>query len=573
MKKIFNLMVAAVALLGFVACEKSNSDIAGQGVSFYASIDTQESRLAMTQNGNVWNSAWEGDESLTLTADYENYYIFTNTTAEPNKFSCNMAGVEALKRAESVYFFNSNALNSVNSSLGADGVFLYANTKLGQTVTLTASSAMLHFDSEYYVTFEATDMFGDGNSGRLSEVTVAAGQSVFVPIFAGATTLSYYIGGKKYGSMELTTEAGKVYELGTLAPTENPIPDTPEQQGVVYLVANDNWKSDGAWFAAYFFNANGDNQAVKMTAEGDVYVASVPANMSSVIFCRMNPAYTEFSWNSETQADHVWTQTEDLTIGVAPMNYFYILGWEKGEWHEQGYVPTVVASEWSICGEMNGWTDTMMDTTAEPDLFVAKNIVAANAYTKFKVRKNGTWDVNFGGNFGFFEANKFMKAWSMGQDMCIVTAGTYDIYFRFVNDGEGVVYLVTAGADYTTATEQTKEGPMPSPDSVSFGLVGTHNNWGSGGADTVMTLDKTLNVHVAKNATLTGEFKVRGDNSWGAYNYGAASSGSVTVGKAIDVKNGSNTNLVVASGTYDVYFSYGKNKVWVMPVGQVPTDL
>ena len=114
---------------------------------------------------------------------------------------------------------------------------------------------------------------------------------------------------------------------------------------------------------------------------------------------------------------------------------------------------------------------------------------------------------------------------------------------------------------------------MPSPDSVSFGLVGTHNNWGSGGADTVMTLDKTLNVHVAKNASLTGEFKVRGDNSWGAYNYGAASSGSVTVGKAIDVKNGSNTNLVVASGTYDVYFSYGKNKVWVMPVGQVPTDL
>ena len=521
MKKIFNLMVAAVALLGFVACEKSNSDIAGQGVSFYASIDTQESRLAMTQNGNVWNSAWEGDESLTLTADYENYYIFTNTTAEPNKFSCNMAGVEALKSAESVYFFNSNALNSVNSSLGADGVFLYANTKLGQTVTLTASSAMLHFDSEYYVTFEAADMFGDGNSGRLSEVTVAAGQSVFVPIFAGATTLSYYIGGKKYGSMELTTEAGKVYELGTLAPTENPI----------------------------------------------------PANMSSVIFCRMNPAYTEFSWNNETQADHVWTQTEDLTIGVAPMNYFYILGWEKGEWHEQGYVPTVVASEWSICGEMNGWTDTMMDTTAEPDLFVAKNIVAANAYTKFKVRKNGTWDVNFGGNFGFFEANKFMKAWSMGQDMCIVTAGTYDIYFRFVNDGEGVVYLVTAGADYTTATEQTKEGPMPSPDSVSFGLVGTHNNWGSGGADTVMTLDKTLNVHVAKNASLTGEFKVRGDNSWGAYNYGAASSGSVTVGKAIDVKNGSNTNLVVAAGTYDVYFSYGKNKVWVMPVGQVPADL
>ncbi|MBR0335816.1 MAG: hypothetical protein IIX34_03005 [Alistipes sp.] len=691
MKRFFYAFVAVVAAFSFAACEKENTESAGKGLSFYATIDSGESRIAMSQSGEVWNSAWEGDESLTVTPNFESYFVFTNTTAEPNKFSCTMAGVEALKGAEKVYVFNSNALNSVNSALGADGMFLYAESAWKENIALTASSAMLHFDSEYFVTFEGKDMFGDGNSGRLSEITVAAGTSVFVPIFAGNTTLSYSIGGKLCKSMELEAKAGVVYELGTLVPgTDTPTPDpTPDPAGgVVYLVPNADWAQGGAWFAAYYWGGAGDG-SVKLTDENSdgIYEGNIPATATGMLFCRMNPAYADFAWNSDTETDHVWNQTGDLTPGVAPNNYFYITGWDTGEWNAAGYVPEVPAqsfslagsfngwsnlvmtysggiysakgvamaakdefkvkdtstwdisygggvatlnpnhymkvyanganimiaeagtydvyfdleqlnlyvvtagtdyttvplqgeggsggggtsSTWSISGEMNSWGDTVMEATSTANLFVAKGITTTTEYCKFKVRKDGNWTVNYGGAFSFFESNKFMTAWSQGQDMHIITPGTYDIYFQYIDDNEGKVYLLTAGTDYTVAVEQTGEGPAPALSTVSFGIVGTHNGWSA--PDVKMSYNSSVSAYVATNVALSGEFKIRGNESWGAYNYGAEASGAVTVGKSIKVKNGSNTNLTVAAGTYDVYFSYDKNLVWVMTPGQVPADL
>jgi hypothetical protein len=406
-----------------------------------------------------------------------------------------------------------------------------------------------------------------------------------------------------------------------------------------------------------------------------------------MLFCRMNPAYPEFAWNSEAETDHVWNQTGDLTPGIAPNNYFYITGWDTGEWNAAGYVPEVPAqsfslagsfngwsnlvmtysggiysakgvamaakdefkvkdtstwdisygggvatlnpnhymkvyanganimiaeagtydvyfdleqlnlyvvtagtdyttvplqgeggnsgggasSTWSISGEMNGWGDTVMEVTSTANLFVAKGITTTTEYCKFKVRKDGNWTVNYGGAFSFFESNKFMTAWSQGQDMHIITPGTYDIYFQYIDDNEGKVYLLTAGTDYTVAVEQTGEGPAPALSTVSFGIVGTHNGWSA--PDVKMSYNSSVSAYVATNVALSGEFKIRGNESWGAYNYGAEASGAVTVGKSIKVKNGSNTNLTVAAGTYDVYFSYDKNLVWVMTPGQVPADL
>lgn len=694
MKRFFYAIIAVVAAFGFAACEKDSTELAEGGLSFYATIESPDSRIAMNQAGDVWNSAWEGDESLTVTPNFESYFVFTNTTAEPNKFSCNMAGVEALKSAEKVYIFNSQALNSVNSAIGADGMFLYAESAWAENITLIPSAAMLHFASEYYVTFAAKDMFGDGNSGRLSEVTVAAGESVFVPIFTGNTTLSYSIGGKLCKSMELDVKAGVVYELGTLAPaTDTPTPDpTPDPAGgVVYLVPNADWTANGAWFAAYYWDNAGGSGSVKLTDENadGIYEGNIPATATGMLFCRMNPAYPEFAWNSETETDHVWNQTGDLTVGVAPNNYFYITGWDTGEWNVAGYVPEVPAqsfslagsfngwsnlvmtysggiysakgvamaandefkvkdtstwdisygggvatlnpnhymkvyasgsnimiaeagtydvyfdleqlnlyvvtagadyttvplqeegstgggggdtsSTWSICGDMNSWGDTPLAATETQNLFVAKGITTTTEYCKFKVRKDGNWTVNYGGAFSFFESNKFMTAWSQGQDMHIITPGTYDIYFQYIDDNEGKVYLLTAGTDYTVAVEQTGEGPAPALSTVSFGIVGTHNGWSA--PDVKMSYNSSVSAYVATNVALSGEFKIRGNESWGAYNYGAEASGAVTVGKSIKVKNGSNTNLTVAAGTYDVYFSYDKNLVWVMTPGQVPADL
>ena len=93
---------------------------------------------------------------------------------------------------------------------------------------------------------------------------------------------------------------------------------------VVYLSPSSEWKSDNAWFAAYFFG-NGDTW-VKMTVEGGKYKCDVPAGYTNVIFCRMNPASTETTW------DNKWNQTADLVIPSKDKNCYYVNGWDQGSW-------------------------------------------------------------------------------------------------------------------------------------------------------------------------------------------------------------------------------------------------
>ena len=82
----------------------------------------------------------------------------------------------------------------------------------------------------------------------------------------------------------------------------------------LYLVPNSNWKSDGARFAAYFFNnSTNKNEWASMTrVEGEtdiIYEVTVPTgNWTNVIFCRMNPSASANNWNNK------WNQTADLTF-------------------------------------------------------------------------------------------------------------------------------------------------------------------------------------------------------------------------------------------------------------------
>ena len=94
----------------------------------------------------------------------------------------------------------------------------------------------------------------------------------------------------------------------------------------------DVWSADNAWFAAYFWG-NAGNTWVKMTAvEGDAatYEVVVPeGDYANVIFVRMNPTVSEFSWDDGKK----WNQTVDLTIPADENTLYTITGWgeEKSE--------------------------------------------------------------------------------------------------------------------------------------------------------------------------------------------------------------------------------------------------
>lgn len=110
----------------------------------------------------------------------------------------------------------------------------------------------------------------------------------------------------------------------------------------LYLQPNDNWKVDGARFAAYFFGA-GETWVDMTLVEGetDIYSVEAPAGYPNVIFCRMNPNATDNNWNNK------WNQTGDLKVPADDKVLF-----------------VVPANSWD--GATTGWTTYVVVEPAEP---------------------------------------------------------------------------------------------------------------------------------------------------------------------------------------------------------------
>lgn len=153
--------------------------------------------------------------------------------------------------------------------------------------------------------FTATAYYSDGtnedvtssatwNSTEIAVATVSGGKVTLVA--AGKTVISatHTFGGvTKTGAKQTVTVTS---QGGTI--------------DKVYLVPTTDWAGSSAWFAAYFFEGS-NNTWVKMTydsATSSYYCSKPTGTYSNVIFCRMNPAKTDLSWDSK------WNKTGDLTI-------------------------------------------------------------------------------------------------------------------------------------------------------------------------------------------------------------------------------------------------------------------
>ena len=95
----------------------------------------------------------------------------------------------------------------------------------------------------------------------------------------------------------------------------------------IYFKPNDNWKSDGARFAAYFYIDNSNYNWVDLKANGDLYSCAKPTGKAytHVIFCRMNPAHSTNKWDN----DYTWNQTINIALPSDDKNLYTL---EEGAW-------------------------------------------------------------------------------------------------------------------------------------------------------------------------------------------------------------------------------------------------
>lgn len=210
-----------------------------------------------------------------------------------------------------------------------------------------------------------------------------------------------------------------------------------------------------------------------------------------------------------------------------------------------------VASGWALIGDFNGWGGDL--TMTQAGVIWSVKDVELVAGQGFKLRKDGSWDVNRGaaGDVEPFEVTlgESFDAVAGGKNLTVPADGKYDVYY---DEGNEKICVVAAGSD------------APAFDKTWF-LVGGFNGWTVG--DMAYKMTREAEYYVFKGFVLEGDNEVKFNAGGWDVNRG----GSFSANAALDaVQDGD--NFKVPAGTYDIYMTLDADKAYFMTDGKTPAD-
>ena len=565
MKKFWNLMLVALVMLGAAACTETNEsvDASQESLSFYAEISNDATRADLEYDdvNKVWNTVWEGNETIAVKDANGTIFNFSNTKEEKSKFTCTQDGVKTL-RGQSV---NISIANPEQSKAGKSGVAVSVDVEVfdtTKTIKLVATNSYLRYTFngegkvEFTLTYEGGQAFvyNEGQSFDSVAIEGVKGEN-FVSFNAPAegveAELSCSINGYEVKSTTIDVVAGKVYNLGEIAmPFETSAYSVP---GV-----HNNWSTT----------------ATPMYIVGDYCVAYGVTTTEFKINGNDNwygaPDFAIGKWTAASNAERV----ANITLENGTYDIYFLETRTMLCVVEAGAtVPELAEIEWALSGDFNSWGNTTMSKTEVANLFVAKGVELTTG-TAIKVKDAATWDTSYGGGIINLEANKWMTVYFNGADIAIAKSGTYDVYFQY--GATPKLYLIEADGDYTAATEQTANGTLvpdevETPDEVTPGvasewaLVGVFSDW----ADKAMLTTTDANVVVLQNVAMKAAegFLVRKPATEWNDKYGAGDINYIKANHYLTTNKGGADMCLEADGTYDVYFNISTKNIYVMAAG------
>ena len=229
MKKIFNLILAALVIIGAAACTKTDEVVeqCGESLSFYAEIVNGNTRAYIddADGDKTWNTIWEEGDQVIVEEGTDKSYTFTY---DGEKFTSTQDGVTSLigktVRIDPVANLDSKAGKKGWSFGGTSATF-----ETGMTVQLEANTSFFRYtyNGDKAITFTVND--GDhkvfavnGSYNQTVTFDNGAGEN-FIAFYFGTNskieaTLSCSIDGVKYKETKIALKPGKVYNLGNLTP-------------------------------------------------------------------------------------------------------------------------------------------------------------------------------------------------------------------------------------------------------------------------------------------------------------------------------------------------------------------
>lgn len=567
MRKFWNLMLAALVILGAVACtENENLEGAPEqnaGVAFEATIDLEETRtdVIFNEEAGKWNTVWTGDETLTVKSGWT-VYDFKNSTDNKNRFVCTNDGVKDLiGKSVEIFLTHDADYNTLNSKAGkAGGKIRTSIASFDPTadIDLQVESAFLRYSSDYEVTLNASSQIFDYNGNLYDAITLPAGEDVWVAIHtADNVTLSYSINGTLCKEKTLSLAAKKIYNLGELG-----LPYETSAYSVVGT--HNNWTAGetpmylvGGYAVAYGVEFTGASNAFKVLGN-DKWLGAASLSLGT--------------WTS------LAVDTDDMAIAAGTYDIYFSEARTMLCVVEAGAtVPELADIEWALAGNFNNWGNTTMAKTEVADLFVVKGVELTTG-TAIKVKDAATWDTSYGGGINNLEPNKWMTVYSNGADIVIAKSGTYDVYFQY--GATAKLYLIEADGDYTAAVEQTANGTIvpdeiETPEEVTPGeasewaIIGDFDGSGTW-VEKQMLTTATPNVFVVEGVAVAKDYTSMLVKKWGDSSWSVKYGGGIVYfnpGNSMKLHQGGADISITKAGTYDFYFDLTNSYLYVVEPG------
>ena len=213
MKKFWNLMLAALVIIGAAACTENYESIEkAEGFSFYAEI-VNDTRATIEKDGESWKTVWELGDKLYVNDTYE----FVCTDVETGKFTCNDNTVAELA-GTNVTVTTDGKHHSLE---GKSAFYTTANVENfgAGKVELQPLTSFFRFtyNGEVKISLSA-DAFRTEEGVAVSGIIVSGNGEQFVAFWPTGeeVTLSYSVNGETIRTTTKALAAGMVYNLGTL---------------------------------------------------------------------------------------------------------------------------------------------------------------------------------------------------------------------------------------------------------------------------------------------------------------------------------------------------------------------
>lgn len=373
-----------------------------------------------------------------------------------------------------------NEDNTIKSVVGQDTIF-----EEGKSEQWTGKGAWMKIYSE------------DEANGWCFEDGATYYAAVAPAYFTKGVSINYIladdtkIDGAKKAKNRVNLTASTILNIGELEFTGTIEPEEPEEVAVDYWAVvgsmTGNWNSeigmtlDGDWYVAegieltatdqFKFRANGDAEwTINRGAEGAADGVIIADNVETTVVqggknfaVAIDGVYSLYINKYANKAKVV--RTGDIVI------------------EEPGTTTPGENSEWAVYAQFGSetWSEVMMKTTTREGLFVVEN-TTMEAYNKLLIKKynDSDWKVKYGSyNVNYIKPDRYFAVASNGGDIFVEAAGTYDIYFDYINT---MVYLMSAGTDYTSATEQIESGDAPVVETGTWLYLKPNSNWLQGNA-------------------------------------------------------------------------------------------